>query len=136
MRLAAAFGKFAAISTAILLIGEGLYFFWLAYIIGRLFSEAFGILAVPTGVWISSAKGVILFLLATYIINKGKIARWFIPLALILLVYGLWGAWTASTILRSPFGLLEGDVTALEFVSSIGFIGIGFLSLLEFRSEH
>src|SRR5437867_7921932 len=110
---------------AILLIGESVYFFWFSYVIGRLFAEAFGVVAMPLGVWINLAKGAVLILLAAQITHKGKVDYWFIPVAALLLIYGSWGAWSAHGAVNSISGFLDGDITTLEFISSMGFVGVG-----------
>ena len=117
---------------AILLIGESVYFFWFSYVIDRLFAEAFGVVAVPLGVWINLAKGAVLVLFAAHIIQKGKVGHWFIAVAALLLIHGSWGAWSAYGAVNSISGFLEGDVTALEFISSMGFVGIGLLTWCSF----
>jgi hypothetical protein len=117
-----------------LLLLEAAHFFWLSWSFAELFRAAANVSAsdpLPDAVWTYAAEGCTLTVLALlYLWNLWDIRRWFVVIAGVSLVYGIWLFSQNYPVMFAWSGAFHGDVIAVEALSGVGFAGLGVLGLL------
>lgn len=117
-----------------LLLLEAAHFFWLSWSFAELFRGAANVSAsdpLPAAVWTYTAEGAALAALAVlYLWNLWGTRRWFIVIAGVSLVYGVWLFSQNYPVMFAWSGAFRGDLVAVEALSGVGFAAVGVLGIL------
>jgi hypothetical protein len=115
------------ILVALLLTVQAGYLLWFAFVVSALFFGIGGLVALPAGVWTGFGMGVIFLAFAFYLLRRLRIPVAFTPLAVVLVVYGVWIVYISISGGGTVASLLEGDMAGLELASGIVLIAAGLL---------